>query len=72
MPERQAPHQEAYTKAKREGRTCQRCGWIVRKRDWLKGQRLCGGCLDALQGVNVSCGHYAPIQERVDKTGEMP
>jgi hypothetical protein len=65
------PLQDAYYKARLAGRLCIRCGWIVPKKNWLKGQRLCCGCLDALQGVNVSWGRSQPQQETIDKTGEM-
>lgn len=60
-----------YLKAKAQGRLCSRCGWIVTVKNWKKGMRMCGGCYSALQGVNVSRGHYAPRDEPSDKTGEM-
>lgn len=63
---------KAYTAAKHDGRLCSRCGWIVTKKDWKKGHRLCGGCRSALKGVNCRGGHWPNIQERQDKTGEMP
>ena len=59
----------AYQKAKSEGRICLRCGWIVTIKDWKKGNRLCAGCTDALQGVNVDYGHNQPPQEPIDQTG---
>ena len=60
-----------YHKAKVEGRTCLRCGWIVTKKDWAKGFLMCAGCRDALRGVNVYYGHSQAQQETADKTGEM-
>ena len=62
---------KVYTQAKKDGRVCSRCGWIITKKDWAKGFLLCSGCQDAMQGVNVSDGWYQPLQEPVDKTGEM-
>ena len=60
-----------YEKAKEEGRICSRCGWIITKKNWKKGHKLCAGCLDANKGVNVNCGHYKPVEENIDMTGEM-
>jgi hypothetical protein len=54
-----------------EGRVCSRCGWIISKKNWGKGYRLCGGCFDALKGVNVNYGHERARDEIEDKTGEM-
>jgi len=62
---------KVYAQAKKDGRVCNRCGWIVTKKDWTKGYLLCAGCRDAMQGVNVSNGWCQPLQEPVDKTGEM-
>lgn len=57
--------------AKLEGRVCSRCGWIINKKNWLKGYRLCAGCWDGLKGVNVSHGHGAYADEPIDRTGNM-
>ena len=60
-----------FTRAKGEGRTCSRCGWIITVKNWKKGYRLCPGCFDALKGVNVSTGHWPKRDEPGEKTGEM-
>ena len=60
-----------YKKAKDEGRTCQRCGWIVTKKDYAVGHLLCAGCRDALKGVNVPPRWGMWRDEPIDKTGEM-
>ena len=60
-----------FQKAKAEGRLCERCGWMITKRGWKLGHKICEGCADALKGVNVSYGNYADAQEPVDKTGNM-
>lgn len=62
---------KVFEKAKADGRLCTRCGWIVTKKDAVKGHTECAGCRDALQGVNVSFGYCQPQQEATDKTGEM-
>ena len=60
-----------YSQAKKDGRICRRCGWIISKKNWAKGYLLCAGCWSALQGVNVSGGWNKPQEEFEDKTGEM-
>jgi hypothetical protein len=45
---------------------------MITKKNWAKGRRLCSGCWDALQGVNVKSGYSQDQQESVDMTGEMP
>jgi hypothetical protein len=57
--------------AKREGRVCSHCGWMISKKNWNKGYRLCAGCWDGLKGVNVAGGYGHYRDEPVDKTGEM-
>jgi len=61
-----------YLKATQEGRICSHCGWMITKKNWVKGRRLCSGCWDALQGVNIKYGYSQDQQESVDMTGEMP
>lgn len=60
-----------YEKARKEGRLCKRCDWIITVKDWKKGHRLCGQCRLAMKGVDVGYGHYQPLQEAPDRTGEM-
>jgi len=62
---------ELYLKAKTEDRTCSRCGWMITKPNWDKGERLCSGCMDALRGIGTSQGYPPDEQEFPDKTGEM-
>lgn len=57
--------------ARREGRICPQCQWIITKKEWKKGFRLCGRCIDINKGVNVNYGHGRYRDEPVDKTGEM-
>ena len=54
-----------------EHRVCVRCGWIVTKINWKKGHRLCSGCRSATEAWLGVGGHYQPLQEVPDKTGEM-
>lgn len=60
-----------YRTAKKEGRICKVCGWIISKKNWKMGFKLCAGCYSAYQGVKPKTGasHYA--DEPRDKTGEM-
>lgn len=60
-----------FAKAKDEGRLCLRCQWIVTKKDFQQGYRLCAGCRDALQGVNTPPRWGKWLDEPIDKTGEM-
>ena len=53
-----------------EGRICDRCGWVITKKNWAKGYRLCAGCYDGLKGVNVSSGAQPYSDEPEEKTGE--
>ena len=58
--------------AKKEGRICTRCGWMITKLRWKNGkQTLCGDCEDAMKGVNTPRGHVQDQQEVIDMTGEM-
>ncbi len=59
-----------FLKAKREGRLCKHCGWIVTKKDWAKGHKTCANCRDALRGVNVKTGAMPYRDEPKEKTGE--
>ena len=63
---------EVLKTARREGRICSQCQWIITKKDWKKGARLCRGCTDANKGVNVRSGHGPDQNERIDRTGDMP
>jgi hypothetical protein len=60
-----------FVQAKKEGRICRRCGWMITKINWKKGYLLCAGCWDALKGVSIDYGHWQPQQEVIDQTGEM-
>lgn len=57
--------------AKTEGRLCVQCGWIITKKNWKKGYRLCPSCFDANKGVNVKYGFGNYLDEPREKTGEM-
>lgn len=60
-----------YYKAKIEGRLCSNCRWMITKKNWKAGFRLCAGCYSAMQGVNVKHGAYPDYDEPREKTGEM-
>lgn len=62
---------KAYIQAKKDGRICRRCGWMISKKNWAKGFLLCGGCWSALQGVNTPPRWGKWLDEPIDKTGEM-
>lgn len=64
-------YQRAYNNAKRDGRICSRCKWLITKKNWEKGYRLCSGCYSALQGVNISGRWGKWRDEPLDKTGEF-
>lgn len=57
-------------RAKKEGRICELCGWIVSKKRWDKGYRTCASCEDARKGVNVKFGHYPPNDNPLDPPGK--
>ena len=61
---------KSINRARQEGRVCSQCGWIISKKNWEKGYRLCGNCWDANKGVNVSYGWKKYQDEPRDKTGE--
>lgn len=61
-----------YQQAKTEGRLCSRCGWIITKKGWKKGYRICSDCASALKGVSgigVDHAHGPYRDEPVEKTG---
>lgn len=62
---------KVYQRAKKEGRLCSRCGWIISAQNWKKGYRLCGMCWSALKGVNVDNPHGPYLDEPREMTGEM-
>lgn len=57
--------------AKREGRICPQCQWIITKKDWKKGYRICRNCVDINKGVNVKDGYGPYFDELPEMTGEM-
>jgi hypothetical protein len=65
------PLTRQFSRAKAEGRTCSRCGWMISLKNWAKGYRLCPGCHDALKGVNTPPRYGKYRDEPVDMTGEM-
>lgn len=65
------PEALALHNARKAGRVCSRCGWMINMKNWKKGYRLCSGCWDALKGVNVSGGHGKFQEEPREMTGEM-
>lgn len=65
------PGSKVINKAKAEGRVCSQCQWIIAKKDWKRGRRLCGNCTDANKGVNVKTGYGPYFDEPIDRTGEM-
>lgn len=57
-------------KAIKEGRVCAHCGWMINKKRWQAGKRLCASCEDALRGV-YQVRDYGPyFDEPRDPTGE--
>ena len=65
------PEARALRTAREEGRVCSNCGWMISRKNWKKGYRLCPSCNFALQGVRTDKGHYAPADEAADRTGNM-
>lgn len=65
------PEARALRTAHEEGRICSNCGWIVSRKNWKKGFRLCPSCHYALQGVRTNRGSHAALDEAKDKTGDM-
>ena len=63
--------QNLYAKAKKEGRLCSICHWIVTVKDYKKGFTTCDNCRDAAKGVNCKYGHWQNRSEPVDMSGEM-
>jgi hypothetical protein len=57
--------------ARKEGRICPQCKWIINKKDYAKGYRLCSNCTDINKGVNTKTGHRPYLDEPFDMTGEM-
>jgi hypothetical protein len=63
-----------YSKAKKEGRICKNCGWIIPVKSWKAGERdYCPSCKDALRGVSLInypggryAGHWQPRNEPID------
>jgi hypothetical protein len=65
------PIKRAFQKAKDEGRLCPQCEWIITKKDWEKGYRICRNCTDINKGVNTP-PRFGPYRdEPVDRTGNM-
>jgi len=56
--------------AKQEGRVCEKCGWIITKKNWKKRYRMCPGCYYASKGVSTKKGHYPYADEPKNLTGE--
>jgi hypothetical protein len=56
--------------ARLEGRICPQCQWIIKKRDWKNGFRICRNCIDVNKGVNVKHGHYIDSDEFSERTSE--
>jgi len=59
-----------FMQAKKEGRICTHCGWMITKKMWAKGSTLCSGCTYALQGVRTNSGASPVSDEPIEKTGE--
>ena len=64
-------NKKAIQEAIKEGRICNKCGWIITKINWAKGYRQCAGCYDVMKGVNVKTGAMPYLDESLEKTGEM-
>lgn len=60
-----------FIRARAEGRICSRCGWMIPKKEWNKGRRICWNCEDALKGVNTPQAWGKYLDEPPDMTGEM-
>ncbi len=67
-----AKFSDVLRKAREEGRICPQCQWVITKKDWLKGFRICRSCTDINRGVNVRSGFGPYKDESTDKTGNMP
>lgn len=62
-----------FEKARAEGRICQKCGWMVGKTRWKKGNKICYNCEYGEHGIHRIYGGYWPVpDEPKDQTGEMP
>jgi len=57
--------------ARKEGRICSNCGWMISREDWNPETPLCKDCQDALKGVNVSCGALPYSDDPEELTGEF-
>lgn len=55
--------------AKTEGRICHKCGWMITKKNWNKGYRLCAGCFSASKGVSTNRGAPPYRDEAPELTG---
>jgi predicted RNA-binding Zn-ribbon protein involved in translation (DUF1610 family) len=62
---------QAYKTARKEGRICSACGWMITKENWKKGYRLCPGCFSGRRGVRTRAGSYPYRDEPAEKTGNM-
>jgi len=64
---------KAHSKAAvKEGRVCSRCGWMINKKRWKDGKRLCVDCEYALSDFVVKGLGYGPARDdKQDLTGEM-
>lgn len=60
-----------YHNAKKEGRICEKCEWMVSKKRWEQGYRTCTNCDDAYNGVRVNIGHWPYRDEPREMTGDM-
>lgn len=63
--------QRQFKRAEKEGRVCEKCGWMISIKNWKKGHRLCAGCYTGQRGVRVSGGWGPYYDEPQDRTGEM-
>ncbi len=52
-----------YRRAKADGRLCLRCGWIVKRKAFAKGDRYCEDCIYV--GVEVTPGFTAHVSPGV-------
>ena len=59
-----------YNLAKKEGRICKQCGWIITKKFYADGNKICANCYVANKGVDINSGAYPYADEPTETTGE--
>lgn len=61
-----------YARAKKEGRLCSQCQWMIKIKNWKKGYRLCPNCYITNKGVSCHNLGYGPYRDEPREiTGEV-